>query len=112
MGPPVVLATLGLTALDEASVDADAELVVDAGTWVNAVAMTFRADLHGAIAHTLDPWRWPTSSWATSVWVFPDRLQVGPGAVLRVHYSRRVPGRPDRLTYDVVEGGASHRRRP
>ena len=45
---------------------------------VNAVAVTFRADLHGDIAHTLDPWTWPTSSWATSVWVLPDPLCVGP----------------------------------
>jgi protein arginine N-methyltransferase 1 len=108
VGPPVVLATLDLTALDEVSVDAGTELVVDGAGMVNAVAMTFRADLHGAIAHTLDPWRWPASSWATSVWMFPDRLHVGPGAVLGVHYSRRVPGRPDRLSYHVVERGASH----
>ena len=107
VGPPVVLATLDLTALDEASVDAGAELVVDAADTVNAVAVTFRADLDGAIAHTLDPWTWPTSSWATSVWVFPDRLHIGPGATLRVHYSRRVAGRPDRLSYEVVERSAS-----
>jgi hypothetical protein len=70
--------------------------------------MTFRVDLHGAIAHTIDPWRWPASSWVTSVWVFPDRHQVGPGAVLGVHSSRRVAGRPDRLSYHVVERGASN----
>jgi hypothetical protein len=63
---------------------------------------------HGAIAHTLDPWRWPASSWATSVWVFPDRLHIGPGALLGVRYSRRVAGRPDRLSYEVLEGAASH----
>ena len=107
VGPPVVLATLDLTALDEASVDAGADLVVDAADTVNAVAVTFRADLHGAIAHTLDPWTWPASSWATSVWVFPDQLHVGPGAMLRVHYSRRVAGRPDRLSYELVGRSAS-----
>ena len=109
MGPPVVLATLDLTALDEASVDAGADLVVDAADTVNAVAVTFRADLHGAIAHTLDPWTWPASSWATSVWVFPDRLHVAPGATLRVHYSRRVAGMPDKLGYEVVARSASDR---
>ena len=102
VGPPVALAVLNLATLDRASVDAAADLAIDAPGAVNAVAVTFRADLHGTIAHTLDPWRWPSSSWATSIWVFPDRLQVGPGAVLRVHYSRRVAGRPDRLSHEVV----------
>ena len=47
VGPPVVLATLDLTTLDEASVDAGADLVLDAAGAVNAVAVTFRADLRG-----------------------------------------------------------------
>jgi hypothetical protein len=38
VGPPVVLATLDLTALDEVSLDAGAELVVDGAGTVNAVA--------------------------------------------------------------------------
>jgi hypothetical protein len=68
--------------------------------------VTFRADLHGAVTHTLDPWSWPTSSWATSVWVFPDRVHVGPEAVLRLHYTRRIAGSPDRLSFEVVEPAA------
>ena len=71
---------------------ATADLVVDLPGQVNAIAVTFRAGLHEAIAHTLDPWRWPASSWATSVWVLPDPVEVGPRSVLRVHYHRRVPG--------------------
>jgi len=82
------------------------DLMVDPPGAVNAVAVTFRADLHGAIAHTLDPWRWPASSWATSVWVLPDRLHMQPGAVLRVRYSRRLDGTPDGLSCEVVERGA------
>ena len=50
---------------------ASADLIVDEPGTVNAVAVTFRASLYGAIEHTLDPWTWPTSSWATSVWVLP-----------------------------------------
>ena len=100
---------LDLTAFDAASVRAAADLVVDAPGAVNAVAVTFRAALHGAIEHTLDPWTWPTSSWATSVWVLPDPLHVGPGAALRVHYNRRVRGTPDGLTCEVVEGAAVSR---
>ena len=60
-------------------VRACADLVVDQPGPVNAVAVTFRADLHEGISHTVDPWRWPASSWATSVWVLPEPVEVGPG---------------------------------
>jgi precorrin-6B methylase 2 len=102
VGPPAILVAIDLTAFETATVHADADLTLDEPGAVNAVAVTFRADLHGTIAHVLDPWTWPTSSWATSVWVLPDALYVGPHAVLRVHYRRRVPGSPDGLTCDVV----------
>jgi len=105
VGPPVTLATLDLATFGDASVRASADLVLDEPGTVNAVAVTFRAGLHGAIEHTLDPWTWPTSSWATSVWVLPDPLHVGSGAVLHVDYRRRVPGAPDRLTCALVENG-------
>ncbi len=105
VGPPVRLSALDLSTFVEASVRASADLVVDDPGSVNAVAVTFRAALYGTIEHTLDPWTWPTSSWATSAWVFPDRVDLGAGEVLRVHYHRRSPGRPDGLTYEVVEPG-------
>ena len=107
VGPPVVLTEVDLTAVDEATVQASADLAPDEPGSVNAVAVTFRADLHGAVAHTLDPWRWPFSSWATSVWVLPDPVYLGTGAVLRVHYSRRVPGTPDGLACELVDTRAS-----
>ena len=75
--------------------DAAADLVVDEPGTVNAVAVTFRADLHGAIAHTLDPWTWPTSSWATSVWVLPGPVARRAAGTLRVHYAA---GRRERPT--------------
>ena len=101
-GPPMVLASVDLTTFEEPCVDACAELVVDPPGPVNAIAVTFRADLYGSISHTLDPWSWPASSWATSVWVLPEPVQVGRGSVLRAHYHRRVPGTPDGLTCEVV----------
>jgi protein arginine N-methyltransferase 1 len=107
VGPPVVLTEVDLSAVDEVTVRASADLSLDGAAPVNAVAVTFRADLHGSIAHTLDPWRWPESSWATSVWVLSDPVHVGPGAVLRVQFSRRVPGAPDGLSCEVVGSGAS-----
>ena len=105
-GPADVLGVLDLASFDLATVCTAADLVLDAPGAVNAVAVTFRADLHGPIAHTLDPWTWPTSSWATSVWVLPDPLYIGPDAALRVHYSRRVRGTPDGLRCEVVERSA------
>ena len=106
VGPPVVLTTVDLTAFDTASVHGAGDLVVDRGGAVNAVAVTFRAALHGAIAHTLDPWTWPTSSWATSVWALPDVVQLGAGDALRVQYRRRVDGTPDGLTCEIVARAA------
>jgi hypothetical protein len=82
---------------------ASADLRVHRDRAVNAVAVTFRAALYGLISHTLDPWRWPSSSWATSVWVFSETFDVEPESVLRVRYSRRVSGEPDRLSYEVVQ---------
>jgi SAM-dependent methyltransferase len=100
-GPPVTLATVKLGQYERPTVDASAELAVAAATCVNAVAITFRAHLYGRIVHTLDPWRWPSSSWATSVWVLPDAVWIGPGEKLHVRYSRRVPDRADGLTCEV-----------
>jgi len=103
MGPPVVLGSLDLASFEEPSVRASADLTVDRPGPVNAVAVTFRADLHAGISHTLDPWTWPASSWATSVWVLRDPVEVGPGFALRVVYNRRIAGSPDGLTCEVVE---------
>jgi len=102
VGQPVALAEVDLAAAGDASIEASAELTVE-GEWVNAVAMTFQARLHETITHTLDPWRWPASSWSTPVWVFGDPVHVPPGAVLSVRYTRRVAGEPDGLRCEVVE---------
>ena len=92
----VVLVKLGR--YEQPIVDASADLSVASAAEVNAVAVTFRAHLHGSTVHTLDPWRWPSSSWATSVWVLPDAVRVGSGETLRIRYSRRVRGQADGLT--------------
>jgi precorrin-6B methylase 2 len=101
-GPPAVLTSVDLTTFEDASVQACTDLVVDPPGQVNAVTVTFRARLHDAIAHTLDPWTWPSSSWATSVWVLPEPVQVGPESALRASYHRRVAGTPDGLTVEVA----------
>ena len=101
VGSPGTLAVVELGRYERPVVDASVDLAVAPATYVNGVAVTFRAHLHGSITHTLDPWTWPSSSWATSVWVLPDAVPVRPGDTLRVRYSRRVPGRADGLTCDV-----------
>jgi precorrin-6B methylase 2 len=100
-GPATSLATVELGSYQTPRIDASVCLALPPGASVNAIAVTFRAHLHGAIVHTLDPWRWPSSSWATSVWVLPEAVRIRTGETLRVGYSRRVPGRPDGLTCDI-----------
>ena len=98
----------------DASVRASADLVVDAPGAVNAVAVTFRAALYGTIEHTLDPWTWPTSSWATSVWVLPRpaRSRAGgsaaralPPAVAGTARRAHVRGRRAELRLSSAESG-------
>ncbi|MGN6170974.1 MAG: 50S ribosomal protein L11 methyltransferase [Solirubrobacteraceae bacterium] len=101
-GAPVALATVDLERFERPVIDACVDLAVAPTESVNAVAITFRAHLHANIVHTLDPWKWSSSSWATSVWVLPDALRVRSDEMLYVRYSRRVPGRPDGLTCAVV----------
>jgi Ribosomal protein L11 methyltransferase (PrmA) len=103
-GPPVELSTIDLETFDEPSLHVSTDVFVDPPGLVNAIALTFRAELHTEIFHTLDPWRWPASSWATSVWVLPDPVEVSAESVLRVHYHRRVPEAQDGITYEVLEG--------
>ncbi len=103
VGPPVELVKLDLTTLDQPSVHASADLVVEPPGQVNGIALTFCAELYEGISHTLDPWRWPASSWATSVWVLSDPVEVDPDSVLRVSYHRRTPGVPDGLTWDLLD---------
>jgi hypothetical protein len=40
------------------------------------------------------------------VWVFPEPVNVGPKSALRASYYRRVAGKPDGLTVEVVDRGA------
>ncbi len=102
VGPPVELARVDLTVLDEPSVHASTDVVVEPPGRVNGIALTFRAELYEDISHTLDPWTWPASSWATSVWVVSDPIEVSAESVLRLDYHRRVPGFPDGLTWELL----------
>lgn len=102
-GAAAALATVDLAGFGTPSLRGSVDLAVDPPGLVNAVAVTFRADLHDGITHTLDPWTWPASSWATSVWVLPDPVVVPPTSRLRVQYYHRVPRVADGLTCEVVD---------
>ena len=103
VGPPVEVTTLDLMTFEDASVRASTDLVVTPPGRLNAIALTFRAELGNGISHTLDPWTHAASSWATSVWVLPDTVEVAEGTALRIHYRRRVEGFPDGVTYKLVD---------
>jgi precorrin-6B methylase 2 len=103
VGPPVELARVDLTTFAEPSVQASTDLVVEPPGQVNGIALTFRAELYQSYSHTLDPWTWPASSWATSVWVLSDPIEVGADFVLRVEYHRRIPGVLDGLTWELLD---------
>ena len=102
VGPAVPLTTIDLAAFADASVDASVQLRVDDDQEINALALTFTAELGGGVTHTLDPWQWPASSWATSVWMLGDPVPVPAGGALEVRYCRRVPGTADGLAVRVV----------
>ena len=101
VGPPAVLSRIDLATFEDASMDATAELTIPGGGALNAVAVTFRAELHGSVVHELDPWTWPASSWATAVWFLPGSIQLDAESNLRVHYRRPAYGTPE-LTCDVT----------
>lgn len=101
LGPPVDLLSVDLSRFEDLTLRSSADLTLDEPGSLNAIAVTFRAGLAGGITHTLDPWRWPASSWATSVWVLPEPIDVPSGASLRVTYRRRDPSGPDGLTCEL-----------
>ena len=108
VGPAVTLVTVDLGRYERPAIDAFAELTIERPSLVNSVAITFRAHLHGRIVHTLDPWTWPSSSWAVSVWVIPDPVRVRASETLPVRYTRRVPERADGLTCRVAPVSGNH----
>jgi hypothetical protein len=52
----VELATLDLTGFNQPSISSSVDLFVEPPGQVNAIALTFRAELYEGISHTLDPW--------------------------------------------------------
>ncbi len=102
VGAVADLVVLDLARISSASVSATCDVV--GAEPFNAVAMTFRAGLSGPVSHTLDPWRWPVSSWSTSVWILPEPAL---SQAARVTYRRRVPEYPDGLECRTIDQAMS-----
>ncbi len=101
LGPPVKLASLDLASFGSPRVQANTDLVVEEPGTVNAILLTFRAELHDGIAFVHEPQTDGFSSWAFSVWFLPEPIEARAGTRLRVGYQRLVDGRPDGLTCEV-----------
>jgi predicted RNA methylase len=97
LGPAVELASVDLASFTSPVVNAQAELVVQGDGSIDAVLLTFRAELYDQIEYVHEPRLDELSCWASSVWFLPKPIEARAGARLRVEYRRRVPGRPDGL---------------
>jgi protein arginine N-methyltransferase 1 len=102
VGEPAELLALDLGSFGSTQVQATTELAIDRSGTVDAVLVTFGARLHGHIQLTHKPRRDERSSWSSSVWFLPDRIEVEPGSRLQVTYSRRVAAELDGLTCEPV----------
>jgi protein arginine N-methyltransferase 1 len=98
LGPPAELITFDLCTMTSAAVDASARLSIDREGAVDAILVTFRATLSPGVELAHTPRREERSSWSSSVWMLPERIDVDAGSRLRVTYTRRSPGRADGLT--------------
>jgi precorrin-6B methylase 2 len=97
LAPPTKLLAVDLAACDSASVTADVELGLEHTGRVDAILVTFRAELHDGISLVHRPRAGEYSSWDASVWFLPDGLDVRAGDRLGVSYRYGVPGAADGL---------------
>ena len=97
LGPAVKLASVDLASFESHQVHARSELVVEEHGTVDAILLTFRAELHDGIEFLHEPQADRFSSWAFSVWFLPEPIEARAGTRLHVEYRRRVSGRPDGL---------------
>lgn len=102
LGPAGELLSIDLTAFASAQVRAQAELVVEEAGTVDAILVTFSAQLHDGIELVGEPRPLEASSWSSSVWFLPDPIEAPTGTRLRVEYRRRIPGQPDGLTCEAI----------
>jgi hypothetical protein len=96
--PPTVLLGVDLETHVSSSAEAEVRLRVSHSGVVDAILVSFGADLGPDQRFVHVPRRGETSSWDASVWFLPDGLAVEAGGSLQIGYRFCVPGRPDGLT--------------
>ena len=97
LGPAVELASVDLASFDSPEIRANADLVVEEAASVDAILLTFRAELYEQIEYLHEPRRKELSCWAASVWFLPEPIEAPAGTRLRVEYRRRIRGQADGL---------------
>ncbi len=105
VGPPAVLHEVDLATFSDASVRASADLAVDEPGTVNAVAVTFRAALHGRSSTRSIPGRGRPRAGPPPCGCSRSRSRLGEGSALRVRYTRRARDAPDGLTCEIIQMG-------
>jgi precorrin-6B methylase 2 len=95
LAAPRELLNVDFAACTATGVAGDVELEIERAGRVDAVLVTFSADLYDGISLIHRPRAGEFSSWDASVWFLPDGLDARPGDRLHVGYGYGVPGAAD-----------------
>lgn len=107
LGPSITLTEIDLSTLEVDQLEAVADVTIDRPGVVDAILLTFSAELSDGVVLEGPPWSDAPSSWDTSVWFLPDALPVDAGVRLRVSYRFGVPGSVDGLSCRRLEDRSS-----
>lgn len=95
---------IDLTTFESTEVGAAAELSIERPGQVEAILLTFSADLADDVRLVHRPRTGEQSSWEASVWFLPDPLAVDQDSRLHIDYRYGVAGETDGLTCIRVPG--------
>jgi|GEM_PF-411895 len=108
LGPPAELLRIDLGSHTSTGVRAGARLDMSRTGVVDAILVTFSADLYGEIQVDHRPRLGEASNWESSVWFLPEGIDVDEGSMLRVRYRFGVAGEADGLTCEPEAHPADH----
>ena len=101
LAPPAKLASVDLALFETPEFSASTDVLVEEPGTIDAILLTFRANLHDGIGFVHEPQAGGFSSWAFSVWFLPEPIEARAGTRLQVGYRRLVTGSPDGLTCEM-----------
>jgi precorrin-6B methylase 2 len=101
LAPRTTLAGIDLQTLEQDWVEAEAAVDIDRAGTLDALILTFAAQLTDEIVLPGPPWAGEPSSWDTSVWVLPEAMAVEQGDVLEVRYRFGKPGTVDGVSCEL-----------